>query len=621
MAIDQPKPGGSAQLLLTELARLRFFSGPPADFWPAFLAAAATLTGARQAVLLLKGSEASGDWKKLGQWQTDQSGDRFSIVFSKRLAELAEDCLRAGELVRLVEGAPPGGARHFAVLARLQLPQLEDACVMAFLLADVSEAEAGEALLRAQLVADTPVSYHLHQLASQTKTDVEKFASTLDLMVQINAEKRFMAAALAFCNGLATRHHCDRVSLGWLAHGYIRLEAMSRTERFDRNMAAVKSLEIAMEESLDQDVEIVWPQEEAAVIMRDHGAYARQQGVQCLCSLPLRLDGEGVAVLACERPDQPFTEDELRRLRLTCDQAVRRLADLQRMDRWFGARWMASARASLGSLIGTRHTWAKFLTLLGVVVLLLLLVINVNYRVEANFVLRTDEVAYLTAPFDGFIRQVEVRVSDPVTAGKPLLRFATEDLELEEAAAAAELARYTSEAEKARANNGLADMRVALALADQARARLDLTRYRLRRASLLAPFDGVVVEGDQKERIGAPAKQGEVLFKVARVSKLYVQADVSERDIHEVRIGAAGEIAFAGQPKLKFPVTVERIQAAAETKDTGGVFPVRESIDGAAREWWRPGMSGVAKINVGQRRLVWILTHRTIDYLRLLLWW
>ena len=614
-------PGSSAQRPLAELARLRFFSGPTADFWPAFLAAAATLAGTRQAVLLLKGSGVSGDWKKLGQWQTDQPGDRFSMAFSKRLAELAEECARAGALVQPVEGGSVGAARHFAVLAGLQLPKSDDACVMAFLLADVSEAEAREALLRVQLVADTPVSYHLHQLASQTKTDVEKFASTLDLMVQVNAEKRFMAAALAFCNGLAARHHCDRVSLGWLAHGYIRLEAISRIERFDRNMTAIKSLEIAMEESLDQDVEIVWPQKEAAVILRDHNAYAREQGVQCLCSLPLRLDGEGVAVLSCERSDQPFTEDELRQLRLTCDQAVRRLADLKRMDRWFGARWMVSARECLGGLVGTRHTWAKFLTLLGVVALVLLLVIKVNYRVQANFILRSDDVAYLTAPFDGFIRQVEVRVSDPVTAGKPLLRFATEDLELEEAAAVADLARYTSEAEKARANNGLADMRVALALADQARARLDLTRYRLRRASLLAPFDGVVVEGDQKERIGAPAKQGEVLFKVARVSKLYVQADVSEKDIHEVRIGAAGEIAFASEPKLKFPVTVERIQAAAETKDTGSVFPVRESIDGVAREWWRPGMSGVAKISVGKRRLFWILTHRTIDYLRLLLWW
>ena len=275
----------------------------------------------------------------------------------------------------------------------------------------------------------------------------------------------------------------------------------------------------------------------------------------------------------------------------------------------------------VGALVGIQHTWAKFLGILASIALLLVLVLRVNYRVEANFVLRSDDVSYLTAPFDGFIRQVDVRVSDPVSADQPLLKFATEDLELDQSAAAAEVARFKREAEKARAAAALGEMRVALAMADQAQARLDLAHYRLSRATLRAPFDGVLVEGDQRERIGAPVKQGEVLFKVAKTSRLYVEANVSERDIHEIQPAATGQIAFASQPRLKFPVTVVRIQAAAEPKESGSVFLVREALDGTAQPWWRPGMSGVAKINVGKRPLIWILTHRSIDYLRLFLWW
>ena len=37
--------------------------------------------------------------------------------------------------------------------------------------------------------------------------------------------------------------------------------------------------------------------------------------------------------------------------------------------------------------------------------------------------------------------------------------------------------------------------------------------------------------------------------------------------------------------------------------------------------WWRPGMTGLARIDVGQRSIAWILTHRMLDNLRLLLWW
>ena len=34
----------------------------------------------------------------------------------------------------------------------------------------------------------------------------------------------------------------------------------------------------------------------------------------------------------------------------------------------------------------------------------------------------------------------------------------------------------------------------------------------------------------------------------------------------------------------------------------------------------RPGMEGIAKIDVGRRRLLWIWTHEMLDWLRLSLW-
>jgi multidrug resistance efflux pump len=202
-----------------------------------------------------------------------------------------------------------------------------------------------------------------------------------------------------------------------------------------------------------------------------------------------------------------------------------------------------------------------------------------------------------------------------------LLSLNRDELELEEAAAVADLSRYSREAEKARAANALADMRIAQALADQARARLELVRYRLEQSQLRAPFDGVVAEGDQKERIGAPVKQGEVLFKVARTDTLYVEAEVNERDIHEIRPDSRGEIAFASQPKLKFPIRLIRIQPAAQPKQGENIFLARCEFPGRPEAWWRPGMTGITKLEAGRRSLLWILTHRTVDYLRMLLWW
>jgi hypothetical protein len=121
--------------------------------------------------------------------------------------------------------------------------------------------------------------------------------------------------------------------------------------------------------------------------------------------------------------------------------------------------------------------------------------------------------------------------------------------------------------------------------------------------------------------LGAPVKKGDVLFKVARLDKLYAELKVDERDIHEIAADATGEIAFVSRPKLKFPVKLERIDPVAVTEEEGNIFLVRATFSEEISGWWRPGMSGMAKINVGKRNLLWIFTHRTIDFLRMFFWW
>ncbi|MDO9218198.1 MAG: histidine kinase, partial [Lacisediminimonas sp.] len=65
---------------------------------------------------------------------------------------------------------------------------------------------------------------------------------------------------------------------------------------------------------------------------------------------------------------------------------------------------------------------------------------------------------------------------------------------------------------------------------------------------------------------------------------------------------------------------VQRITPAASVKDGHNTFPVRAQSLSTHPAWWRPGMTGVAKIDVGYRPLAWVMTHRFIDYLRLTFW-
>jgi hypothetical protein len=386
-------------------------------------------------------------------------------------------------------------------------------------------------------------------------------------------------------------------------------------------MAAAKALEVAMEEAVDQDEEIVWPApEDSTVVNRDHQQFIQEQKAGHMASLPLRLENKPVAVLSCERQGSPFAPAEVQQLRLCCDQAARRLGDLKHYDRWFGARWAAALKEQAAKVLGPEHTWAKVLAIAVAMALAILFVPRFPYRVEGKFILRSDDVAFLTAPFDGYISQVLVRPGDVVTNGSPLLALNTNELQLEEAAALADWNRFQREAEKSRAAKALAEMRIAEALASQAQARLDLIRYRIDRATIKAPFMGVVAEGDLRDRLAAPVKQGEALFKVAKLGTLYVEAEVNERDVHEIIGKTRGEIAFVSQPKLKYPVRITTIEPAALAKSGENVFIVRCGFEAGAQPWWRPGMSGLCKLSVEKRTLFWIITHRTVDFLRMFLW-
>ena len=607
--------------VLKELTRLRSFEGSPAVFWPSLCSCLGKLIQAEHGLLILRNRKQPENLRKLNEWRRDKHATPAVAIFLQQLPSLVVQTSQ--NLTGILElNIPNSKAVSFALCAVLQFEGGEEECFAAYLLSNTLQATAQDALVRLQLAADIPKAFQINQSIIQARKDTEKFAVVMDVLATVNNEKRFLAAALSFCNAVSGRFQCERASIGWLVQDFIKLKAISRTERFDKNMLAVKALEAVMDEALDQDEEIIYPAPEGTTsINREHQQFAQQEKNGNMVSLPLRLDNKAIGVLTCERISAPFTEIEIRQLRLACDQVIRRLSELQNSDRWIGARWASMIREKAAKILGPEHTWAKLLACLGAIILLALILPIYPYRVEGNFILRSEEVSYLTVPFDGYIKSVSVRPGDALGTNDVLMQLNTEQLELEESAAIADQTRYLREAEKARANKSLADMRIAQALADQAKARLDLVRFHLAQANIKSPWPGVLIEGDLRQRIGAPVKQGDALFKVARLDSLYVEAEINERDIHEILNKKMAEISFVSQPKLRFPCEIIRIEPASVAKQQVNVFLVRCKLSSRTENWWRPGMSGICKITVERRTLLWIISHRTIDFLRLFLWW
>jgi hypothetical protein len=604
------------QTTTNDFEKLLTFGGEINDFWPCLFAYLGTLSGAKAGLTAVQ--TETGEWRQIAYWPKGTVGE---LGMRRAAAEAAPMVLQQGTFAgdREVDGFRGAGT---LLGVRLPIePGMPSAVLFLHCEAKLRAADISQVMELVRHAIAAVVTYACRNRVRQVAAEGKRIGAALDLLGQLRNEKRFVSACMRFCNEIAGHYGCDRVSIGWVKGNYIRLIALSHAENFEKRMEAVRRMEIAMEEALDQDEEILWPIPSGIDnIAREHAALAREQGAENVVSIPLRDSDEPIGVFTCERK-QPFSPEDVAFFRLLADQAGGFLADLRQRDRWFGMRWWLSLRKNLSQLMEPRHVGIKLLAVASSVILALFLFLPLPFSVQSTFILKADEAVFIPAPFDGYIAEVLIEPGESMQAGQLLLRLDIRELLLEEAAALADLERYRREAELARADNRLASMRIAEAQAEQARVRLELSRHRIDRAGVKAPMNGVLVEGDLRDRTGAPVRQGDLLMRAASIEGLSVQIEIDQRDVQEVHETAGLRLAFAGRPNTRIAAILERIEPQAEARDGRNVFIARARFEDGTEPWMRPGMTGIGKVSAGKRSAAWIVSRRTIDFLRMHLWW
>ncbi len=461
------------------------------------------------------------------------------------------------------------------------------------------------------------------QALQKKELDLRRLHKAMETLSAVNSHRRFGSTAMALCNEAAAQWQCDRVSLGVLKGRCVQVKALSHTEQFSRKMQVVQDLESAMEECLDQDCEVMYPaQQDSTYISRQTAELSKRHGPLAIASLPIRYAQKVWGVLTLERPaDRPFTADEVEAVRLALELCTARLAALHEHDRWIGAKLSAGLRDILALIVGPRHTWAKIIAVLAVAAALFLIFAKGNYRAEASFVLEGTERQVVPAPFDGYLKTVNVEVSDAIRAGETSLgELDTAELRLKLAEAKADRAGYLKQADAAMRDGETAQAQIAEANADKAQAQIDLYDYMIAQAKLVSPLGGTVVEGDLKRQIGAPVKMGDVLFEVTPLESLRAVLHVREDQITDVQVGQRGRLATASYPAQRIAFEVERVNPIAEVVKQKNVFKVRVKLL-ELYPWMRPGMEGVAKVDLAKKPYAWIWTRKIINWVRMKLWW
>ncbi len=422
---------------------------------------------------------------------------------------------------------------------------------------------------------------------------------------------------------LASRLNCDRVSIGFAKGKQVKVHALSHSAQFGKQMNLIRSIGMAMAESVDQQAVLLYPEpaESGYRVLQSHEQLARAHGDGAVCTLPfVRPDGSAFGAMTLERAvPEPFDRDEL----ALCDGVASMVGPIldekRKNDRWLVVKAGDSLHNQVRKLVGPRHTVRKLVAVALVGLALFFAFAKGQYRVTAKTTLEGEVQRAVVAPFRGFIAEAPARAGDIVAEGQMLCALDERDLRLEYSKWSSEREQYLFEHRKAMADGDLASMNVLNKKMQQAEAQLALLDEQIARASISAPFEGLVVSGDLSQSLGAPVETGQVLFEVAPLDAYRVMLQVDEHDIRDVRVGQAGDLTLTALPAHTLRFTVTKVTPVSMSEEGRNYFQVEARLDRISDDL-RPGMEGFGKIDVGRRRLIWIWTHDLIDWFRLWLW-
>ena len=464
------------------------------------------------------------------------------------------------------------------------------------------------------------------QRSKDVSTDIARAASSLDFLAAIGEQPRLQGMAIAVANDLAARLRCDRVSVGIIRrNGSIRLRAISHSASFKGQGRLVDAIENAMEEALDQRTSVAHPplpSTERAVTMA-HRALTeiiRVQGTSLISVVMADGKGELVGAITFERQRNELFDKEALQLAEAIAALLGPIVGLQlRANRLLAGRAIDRVDDGIISLFGPRRPGLK-LAAIGVIALALFLALaKGEHRVTAKSVLEGEVQRAAVAPFDGFIRAAPVRAGDTVKAGDVLAALEDRDLILERAKWRAERDKLVQKQREVRAKHDRTNLVILDSQIRQAEAQLALAEEKLSRARILAPFDAIVVSGDLSQTLGSPVERGKTLFELAPLDSYRLIIHVDERDVRYVAMGQSGTVAFAGVPWTPLRMTLSKITPVTVAEEGRNSFRIEARLAELGPQL-RPGMEGVAKIETGQRSLVWIWTRAVVEWLRLVAW-
>lgn len=474
------------------------------------------------------------------------------------------------------------------------------------------ELQWGLAWLRERFVCDELAAGERH--LDQMRTAHEVFGAALD-------DHRFLSAALGTVTRLAQLADADRVSLGFTKFQRTAVVAVSHSAEFGKRLSLSMQVGAAMDEAVEQRAALTFPPGPDEInVTRAQGELSHNNGPSAVLTVPFLVSDAFRGAITFERTlDEPFTADEVALLDFVVSFVGPLLWEKHQNDKMLIFKMADTVVRQTGALLGPNHIARKLAVITTIGLVVLFTTWTQPYRASADALVEGALERDLVAPFDGFVREAPLRAGDQVNEGELVIAMDDRDLALERLRWSAERRQKAVEYGRAIGEQKRADAEIIRTEIAQADAQIRIIDAKLARARIVAPFDGVIVSGDQSQNIGGAVTRGDLLFELAPIGDYRIALKIDEARIGEIAVAQSGELVVTALPESSFPFEITKLTPVAVTEEGRNFFRAEAVLTDAAKGLG-PGMQGVAKIDIDERLVIRNWTREIYDWGRLTLW-
>lgn len=478
-----------------------------------------------------------------------------------------------------------------------------------------------------------PSSRHLEVFESLKRSDAwlglaeqkpstsdEFYGSVVGVLASCFEQQGYQQGLMRMVAELTSEFDCERVAFAERRGHHCNVIALSNSADFDQSSNLVRRIADAMDEAVEQDHAILYPDKDSKFIQRAHQKLVRRHDLKTVMTIPLAVAGKvHGAITLVGGENTPLDQQALAKCQQILSLLTPFLVLKHEQERGILVRGASSIGKGLAAIFGIRHLKTKLLVAAIAAIFSVASLVEADFRITANAVLEGEVQRVVAAPIAGYLLASNVRAGDTIRRGEVMASLNDSELRLELAKLNGRLQKSKREYREAQSVRDLVGVRVIREQINQIKAEIDLVNQQLISINMTAPFDGVVIDGDLSQKLGSPVERGEPLFKIAPLDDYRIVLKVDEREIAYVEQGQEGSLTLSSLSQQSLPIRVERITSVAKAEDGSNFFRVEASLPESGGVL-RPGMEGIGKINAGRERLVWIWTHQFIDWLRLWVW-